>query len=37
VTIGNFEFKITAGDNRRIQSLHIVVPREHKITGKIVD
>lgn len=37
VTIGEFEFKITAGDNRRIQSLHITIPKEHKITGKIVD
>jgi magnesium and cobalt transporter len=37
VTIGDFEFKVTAGDNRRIQSLHITIPKEHKITGKIVD
>jgi magnesium and cobalt transporter len=37
VMIGDFEFKITAGNNRRIQTLHIIVPKEHKITGKIVD
>jgi magnesium and cobalt transporter len=37
ITIGDFEFKITAGDNRRVKSLHITVPKDHKITGKIVD
>jgi magnesium and cobalt transporter len=37
VTIGNFEFKVTAGDNRRIQSLHIIIPKDHKITGKVTD
>jgi magnesium and cobalt transporter len=37
IIIGNFEFKITAADNRRIQSLHIVTPKEHKVTGKITD
>jgi magnesium and cobalt transporter len=37
VMIGDFEFKITAGNNRRIQTLHIIIPKEHKITGKIVD
>jgi magnesium and cobalt transporter len=37
VMVGDFEFKITAGNNRRIQTLHIIVPKEHKITGKIVD
>ena len=37
MTIGNFEFKITAGDNRRIQSLHIIIPKDHTITGKITD
>ena len=35
--IGDFEFKITAGNNRRIQTLHIIIPKTHKITGKIVD
>jgi magnesium and cobalt transporter len=37
VMIGDFEFKITAGNNRRIQTLHIIIPKSHKITGKIVD
>jgi len=37
VMIGDFEFKITAGNNRRIQTLHIIIPKAHKITGKIVD
>jgi magnesium and cobalt transporter len=37
VMIGDFEFKITAGNNRRIQTLHIMIPKTHKITGKIVD
>jgi magnesium and cobalt transporter len=37
VMIGDFEFKVTAGNNRRIQTLHIIIPKSHKITGKIVD
>ncbi len=37
VTIGNFEFKVTAGDNRRIQNLHIIIPKDHKIIGKVTD
>jgi len=37
ISINDFEFKITSADNRRIQTLHITVPKDHQITGKIID
>jgi len=37
ISINDFEFKITSADNRRIQMLHITVPKNHQITGKITD
>ncbi len=37
ITIGNFNFKITAADNRRIQMLQVTIPKDHTITGKLSD
>ena len=37
ITIASFEFKVTAADNRRIQTLQISIPKDHTITGKITD
>lgn len=37
VNINEFEFKITASDTRRIQTIQITVPKEHKINGKVTD
>lgn len=37
VTIGSFEFKITAADTRRIQLMNVTIPKEHIVPGKITD
>ncbi|MEW6992478.1 HlyC/CorC family transporter [Colwelliaceae bacterium 6441] len=37
ITINNFEFKVSSADSRRIQVLQISVPKNHQITGKIID
>lgn len=37
VTLGEFEFKITAADTRRIQLMNVTIPKDHTITGKITD
>jgi magnesium and cobalt transporter len=37
ITIDDFEFKITAADNRRIQSLRVTVPKTHVINKKPTD
>ena len=37
VVISHFEFKVTAADNRRIQTLQVTVPKSHTINGKVVD
>jgi len=37
LTIGDFIFKISAADNRRIQMLQVTVPKNHTINGKISD
>jgi len=37
ITINKIIFKVTAADNRRIQTLQITVPKEHVIAGKLVD
>lgn len=37
VNINEFEFKVTAADNRRIQAIQITVPKAHKINGKVTD
>ncbi|WP_448248240.1 HlyC/CorC family transporter [Thalassotalea agariperforans] len=34
VAIDDFEFKITAADSRRIQSLQVTIPKDHVILGK---
>lgn len=35
--LNKFEFKITAADSRRIQTLQVTVPKEHQVNGKNVD
>jgi magnesium and cobalt transporter len=37
ILVGDFKFKIVAADNRRIQTLQVTVPKDHEITGKLVD
>ena len=37
VTIDNFEFKIMAADNRRIQVIQLTVPKDHQVVGKVND
>ena len=37
ITINQFEFKVSAADNRRIQVLQITVPKGHTVTGKATD
>ncbi len=37
ISIGNFTFKITAADNRRIQTLQVTIPKDHAISGKLAD
>ncbi|PCI60623.1 MAG: magnesium/cobalt efflux protein [Gammaproteobacteria bacterium] len=37
ISINDFIFKITASDNRRIQTLQVTVPKTHTINGKIAD
>ena len=34
ITFHEFEFKITAADTRRIQTLQVTVPKDHQINGK---
>ncbi|MFT6195242.1 MAG: magnesium and cobalt transporter [Cognaticolwellia sp.] len=36
-TINKVIFKVTAADNRRIQTLQITVPKEHVVAGKVAD
>ncbi|MGJ8692968.1 MAG: HlyC/CorC family transporter [Thalassotalea sp.] len=33
-SIGDFEFKVTSADRRRIQTIQITVPKEHVVPGK---
>jgi magnesium and cobalt transporter len=35
--LGNFEFKVLAADNRRLQMLQVTVNKKHKINGKLSD
>lgn len=37
ITINQVIFKVTAADNRRIQTLQITVPKEHVVAGKVAD
>ncbi len=37
VVINKLEFKVTAADSRRIQTLHITIPKDLHINGKNVD
>jgi len=37
ITISDFEFKITAANNRRIQTLHVTIPKGHVINNKLSD
>lgn len=37
VIINDFEFKVTAADSRRVQSLQVTVPKNHVIVGKATD
>tara|TARA_R110000787_G_scaffold76133_3_gene168156 strand:- start:751 stop:1629 length:879 start_codon:yes stop_codon:yes gene_type:complete len=37
ITINKVIFKITAADNRRIQTLQVTMPKEHVVTGKVID
>jgi magnesium and cobalt transporter len=37
ITINKLAFKVTSADNRRIQTLQVTIPKEHVVTGKIVD
>jgi len=37
ITFKDFEFKITAADNRRIQTMQLTIPRDHEVSGKNAD
>ena len=37
ITINKLAFKVTSADNRRIQTLQVTIPKEHVVTGKIID
>ncbi|MFT5760387.1 MAG: magnesium and cobalt transporter [Alteromonadaceae bacterium] len=37
ITINNFVFKVTAADNRRIQTLRVTIPKTHTINNKPTD
>ncbi len=37
LTLGNFEFKVLAADNRRMQTLQVSVDKSHEIHGKVSD
>ncbi len=37
LTLGNFEFKVLAADNRRMQTLQVTVNKAHEINGKVSD
>jgi len=37
LTLGNFEFKVLAADNRRMQTLQVSVDKTHQINGKVSD
>ena len=37
ITIGEFTFKIVSADNRRIQTIQLTVPKDHTVTGKVID
>lgn len=37
ITIGNFDFKVVSADSRRIQTLQVTVPKDHEISGKVID
>jgi len=37
INVNKFEFKITSADSRRIQTLQVSVPKNHTVTGKVVD
>jgi magnesium and cobalt transporter len=37
ITINDFEFKVTAADNRRIQTLRVTIPKTHIINNKPTD
>ena len=37
ISINKVVFKVTAADNRRIQTLQITLPKEHVVAGKVTD
>jgi len=37
VIIGDFEYKITLSDSRRIQTMQVTIPKDHPINGKVTD
>jgi len=37
ISIGDFGFKIVSADNRRIQTIQLTVPKDHEVTGKVID
>jgi len=37
ITLGDFEFKVLAADNRRMQTLQVTVNKSHQINGKVSD
>ncbi len=37
IAIGNFTFKVTSADSRRILVLQVTIPKNHTITGKLAD
>jgi magnesium and cobalt transporter len=37
IAINHFEFKITSSDSRRIHNLQVTSPKNHQVTGKIID
>lgn len=37
LTLGSFEFKVLAADNRRMQTLQVSVDKAHEINGKVSD
>ncbi len=37
INLGNFEFKVLVGDNRRLQTLQVTLPKDYEVAGKSND
>ncbi|XQW86135.1 HlyC/CorC family transporter [Thalassotalea piscium] len=37
IEMDGFEFKISSANNRRIQTIQVTIPKDHHISGKVID